>query len=1148
MSKGETDSELLNELAHQFSEQLRRGEQPTVEHYAQSYPEQADEIRELFPMLLLMEPFDPGKQSGGGANFDLLPMPQRLGEYRIVRRLGRGGMGTVYEAVQESLGRRVALKVLTVHTATDSRLLERFKREAQAAANLHHTNIVPVFGVGEDQGVYYYAMQFIRGQSLAQVLGGKENLETAFAPKLLGESRGEHYRSVARLGAQVAEALSYAHANGILHRDIKPANLLLDDQNNVWITDFGLARIEGLEELTMAEDVIGTLQYVPPERFHGRTDARGDVYSLGLTLYELLTLHSAFASSSRAELVRHILHESPPSPRSVARDIPRDLETIVLKAIEREPARRYQTAAAMAEDLQRFCADRPILARRLSATEQAWRWCRRNPLLATSTALAVLLLLAVTTVSSIAYFRERELHDSVRFALHRAQDAETQGRRELFASHVASAKASRLSRRQGQRFDSLAAIHKAVQLLPNMSLSEEEQATRRDELRDLAITCLTLPDIQEFGDRPATGVALDFYRLDRSCQRDDDGTLRICEWPDGAELARLPNVDQETRFDFTPERDSILLINQKTHTLQRWQFAEAAPTVVAKLAEHDGRLWSAMFSSDSRRVLLVHRVGVRGVVEVLEWPSGETCFHRETQFEGVWLPARLSPDGKQLAVIEGAYGREGSRLVTVTNVDSAQETARLEHTGSVQSVAWHPDSETLAVGLTDSNDIVLWNVGQQKQVGLLTNQRGGGPGLAMNATGELLTSQASWSNALSIWHPYTMRLLLQMPSPLLFEWKTQQGGLVGEFHRQGGGWHYAVAEPSPVVRTLVRNPVHGEVTAWRGVSVHRDGRLLAVGSENGVTLFDLTTGHDVGYLPVGYALYPWFIPETGDLLTYSNQGLLRWPVRFSEQIASHATIGPPQQLPCRAIVGTAVTSDHSGKVIAAASRNKAFILHDFGQRVVTLDSLADCRQAAVSPDGRWIVTTCHEHGPNVAWDAHSASPVHRFSEDQAAGLVCFSPDSTEVALQWPSPHRWQTATWSESPLSSVAHDVGFVCYSADGRLAIELNSVGAILIEVRTGRKLATLQLPDSPTFWHSAFTSDGLRVILSSNDQHATYVWDLPRLDRELSDLELGWGAPASRSAEAATMMDSVSPLQIVVKVADELDEHQFNCLNEMH
>ncbi len=713
--------------------------------------------------------------------------------------------------------------------------------------------------------------------------------------------------------------------------------------------------------------------------------------------------------------------------------------------------------------------------------------------------LLALILIGAFIQSWVSAERWKNLQEKTRVEV----EARVSVRTELFASHISSAKASRLSRRQGQRFDSLTAIHKAVNLLPSLSLSEEEQKQRRGELRDLAITCLTLPDIREIGDPPAKGMTLDFYRLNRSALRDDTGTLRIREWPEGVELARLPNVDQETLIEFAPEPDVILLINQKSHTLQRWQFQESAPTLVANLTEHDGQGRYVMFSSDSRRLLLTHRVGTRGVVEVLDWPSGKACFSREVPLQGYMKPARLSPNGQQLAVIEGAYGREGSQFVTVTSMDSGHELARLEHTASAQSVAWHPDSETLAVGLTNSNDIVLWNVEQQKQVGLLKNQRGGGPLLAMNTTGELLISQASWSNMLSIWHPYSMKVVLQMPSPLLFEWETQRGGLVGE-QRASGGWQHAVAEPSPVVRTLARNPVHGDVESWRGVSVHPSGRLLAVGSDNGVTLFDLATGQDVGYLPVDHALHPWFIPGTGDLLTYSSKGLLRWPVNFSEPDSSHAKIGPPERLPCPAAFGTEVASDQSGKVIAAAAGNKVFILHDFGQRIVTLDALADCRHVAVSPDGRWVVTTSHGGGPTVAWDTNSGLPVHRFSEDQAAGLVRFSPDGEQLSFERHSPHRWQTTPWSELASPSTAQNIGYVCYSADGELAIELSLAGATLYEARTGRRLATLQLPEGPTVWHATFTPDGNRVILNSNDQHVTYVWNLSDLNRELSALGL--------------------------------------------
>src|SRR5262249_6225739 len=210
----------------------------------------------------------------------------------------------------------------------------------------------------------------------------------------LSESGRQYWQSIARVGMQVAEALSYAAGQGILHRDIKPSNLLLDDTGNVWVTDFGLAKADDGDNLTHTGDIVGTLRYMAPERFNGQGDLRSDVYSLGLTLYELLALRPAFDEADRNKLVKQVMHDEPARPRKVNRAVPRDLETVVLKAIARDPAHRYQTPAAMADDLKRFVEDRPVRARRVSETEKLWRWCRRNPLPASLLAGLVLVFLA----------------------------------------------------------------------------------------------------------------------------------------------------------------------------------------------------------------------------------------------------------------------------------------------------------------------------------------------------------------------------------------------------------------------------------------------------------------------------------------------------------------------------------------------------------------------------------------------------------------------------------------------------------------------------------------------------------------------------------------------------------------------------------
>ena len=410
------DREPLDQLADEFLARYRAGDRPAIHEYAAAHPELAAEIEELFPTLVVLERLGPrpeeisdriSEPAAGAA-------PNQLGEYRILREVGRGGMGVVYEAVQESLGRHVALKVLPSHALLDALRLKRFQHEAQAAARLHHTNIVPVFGVGTEGGVHFYAMQFIQGRGLNEVIDELRRLKET---RESGSSHGppvsapplddtplaanlstisdtpQYYRSIARLGAQVADALEYAHRQGILHRDIKPANLLLDASGTVWVTDFGLAKAEGMEELTQTGDVIGTLRYTAPERMRGHGDVRADICSLGLTLYELLTLRPAFDAADRVSLVRQITQDEPPRPRKLDARIPRDLDTIVLKAIAKEPSRRYFTAGEMADDLRRYLGDRPIEARRTAWWEHTWRWGRRNPAVAASIAAAFAALL-----------------------------------------------------------------------------------------------------------------------------------------------------------------------------------------------------------------------------------------------------------------------------------------------------------------------------------------------------------------------------------------------------------------------------------------------------------------------------------------------------------------------------------------------------------------------------------------------------------------------------------------------------------------------------------------------------------------------------------------------------------------------------------
>ena len=294
----------------------------------------------------------------------------------------------MYEAEQLPLGRRVALKVLPSAASLDPRQRQRFQVEAQAAALLHHEHIVPVYGIGCDQGIHFFAMQFIDGRSLREVIDSLRGVPTLAeigdaehsngtptvkidpiqptAARPTGSSliNRQHCQLVAQLGLQAALALEHAHEIGVIHRDIKPSNLLVDGREHLWVADFGLARLPHHDhDLTRTGDLVGTLRYMSPEQVRGErgiVDARTDIYALGVTLYELLTLRPAFAANDRHELLRLILDEEPARPRRLSGSIPRDLDTIITKAMEKEPSARYASARAMADDLTRFLADQPI--------------------------------------------------------------------------------------------------------------------------------------------------------------------------------------------------------------------------------------------------------------------------------------------------------------------------------------------------------------------------------------------------------------------------------------------------------------------------------------------------------------------------------------------------------------------------------------------------------------------------------------------------------------------------------------------------------------------------------------------------------------------------------------------------------------------
>ena len=433
--------ERLAELLEVCFERLERGERCETEDLLRQHPDLAEPLAGLLQSLSLLHHVvcdAPAKY----------PLPltmgatseHRLGDYRLLREIGRGGMGVVYEATQISLGRRVALKVLPFAAVLDERQIARFHNEALAAAQLHHNHIVPVYAVGCERGVHYYSMQLIDGQSLDQVMNevrgaqrtelmptresrngetrrsNGEDSASATSPKnsAIRDTPGgfstvptirsrQYVRSIAELGIHAADALDYAHSCGVVHRDIKPSNLLLDRQGKLWIADFGLARCRSGNDLTQVGELLGTVRYMSPEQASGQTqwvDHRTDIYALGITLYELLTLRPVFDGMDRQQVIRQIEREDPPALKSLNSAVGGDLQTIVAKAMSKSRDDRYQTARELADDLRRYLDGRPTRARRITPIDRTTRYVIRHA--RRFVAFTCLLLVALAGITTAA--------------------------------------------------------------------------------------------------------------------------------------------------------------------------------------------------------------------------------------------------------------------------------------------------------------------------------------------------------------------------------------------------------------------------------------------------------------------------------------------------------------------------------------------------------------------------------------------------------------------------------------------------------------------------------------------------------------------------------------------------------------------------
>ena len=1093
MTEGEREA-LFGRLADEYFDRLERGDNPATEEYAGAHPAVAGMIREGFPLLRVLRHSSPVR--------DAL-LPEQLGEFRILRLIGRGGMGVVFEAIQEPLGRHVALKVLSRASSTEPDAVERFRREARTAASLHHTNIVPVFAVGEHEGIPFYAMQFIDGQPLAPSPDASDETATPT----------NRYRKVAEIGLQVAEALAYAHGQGVLHRDVKPSNLLRDSHGTVWITDFGLAKVGDDPDLTSTGDVVGTLRYLAPERFRGECDERSDIYSLGATLYELLSSQPLFDGAASAALVERVTQGRIASLRHIDRRIPRDLETIIQKSMALSPADRYATAAELADDLRRFTTDRPVRARRHSWPEQLWRLARRRPAIAALAASVAVLMIGIAALGWVSAYRLRE--------------AERETKTRLLHSQIDRARVSALTGGPGQRFETLATIGEAARLARELGPSQDVT----NELRNLAAAALALPDAQPTrtwpGWAPDTATAAVDVRGELFARSDSAGAITVQRVEDGAELRSIPGVGSNGYYlKFSPDGRYLAAQYSGETDLRLWALAPGGtdyriPVFGSVDFSPDGTLVAIPQKGRFLPANTLNKVGPHdpppqeGVVSILDLRTGEerllppvTTTLRST------MQCAFRPDGRRVAVLTA---RSPSR-VAVYDLKTAKPVNEFETDDSVRDLSWSPDGYRMTVlGKALSVHQLDW----PKQVSEL--HEAGNPIHAGCFTTDGLFVGCE-TERFRVWDPPARKVLLTVPGH--YGMNVAGSRMLSA---QGGSavtlWEVS---RSPICQSLGRT-IRLEDNQVKGVDWSADGRLLTCPQLGGFGVYELATGREVAWLPEPAARWG---PEADTLISSGLFGSRKWTLKRTADGAMEPVvmlpIGPPHSssefsltsdrqmlvvptsiLPAEAELRRVPGAGYRQLLIADLRANRHRFLPE---------KFPIVRHCSISPDYRWVAASMWNQGEStMVWDAAAGIVAKQFSPEEVSGSarLAFSPDGTWLVTGAGNEYRfWKVGTWDPGlrvvlPAGANARELTF---DHTGRkLAVIWGQTQVRILAAESHEELVTLSMPGQESVSALSFSPDSTKLAVGCANG-ATYVWDLQRLQAELGQLGVNWSDLRSR------------------------------------
>jgi serine/threonine protein kinase/WD40 repeat protein len=1005
-----------------------------------------------------------------------------VGDYELLSVVARGGMGIVYRARQISLGRIVAVKTILDGQLATPEQVTRFQSEACAAANLDHPDIVPIYEVGEHQNCHFYSMAYVDGTNLADRLKG-------------GPSEPH---SVVAVMARVCRAVQYAHENGVVHRDLKPQNVLIDSRGRPRITDFGLAkRIAEDSAATRYGEVMGTPSYMPPEQASGKLELIGplsDVYSLGAILFALLSGRPPFQAPTAVETLRQVVEQEPLLLRQLSPSVPIDLETIVAKCLEKAPPRRYSSAAALADDLDRWSRGEPILARPVSVWERGWRWCSRNPYTAIPLSTVALLLCAVAIGSTIAASSFKRISDRAEAASKLADQRALDTRLELARSRIGQSRMLRMSARKGQHFEAIAAVREARDILTDLEkhgleVLEADWTTLRNE----AASAQLVPDLLTVARWPRSNDNFWLAVADMEHQRyfllrPDQPVAELRRIGTG-ELLDVIRTAPEGRFSFgmfSRQGNHLALFSTPDNRTHFYDVSASPRLIRSDDAPHFG-----MISDDG--TVYVGGVGdtTTRVVRIADGSQLDTTNVGKPLFG---LP--LHPSAPRVAISAngiGVYDYDQKKLLWSRTVDD-----------SILGSAWSHDGRLLTFTEPGKLHTVDGETGQSVQlIEQFDEPNGLIPLVALQAG---LIGSADWSRSFR-WHDvHTGRLRLK-DSVGFFDVSRvlDDRGRIGVGY---AGKDYIILEPR---RSRVTEFAPQSYTV---MEASPSGSLLAVARKwGGVSLFHLPSCSQIidipdhlGDLPLG------FEPDESALYLYGKGEVKRVSIQWEGQDHSQLVFRDPTTVfahGARDVWG----ADRLLKTIAVPNYDNAQIFQlkeTQGRTMATAygtSSQHDVRAAEVSANGKWVALGSHVNGKIAVYaaiDGHWLADLC-----QGGGWATFSPDDQWVAIGKfaGGGQLFRTDNWEpvgDLPGNSFA-------FSEDGKLLAVDDGPGTISFLDTSGlREIGRLMIQDPVRIAPKALTRDGTGLVAVTLEDSRCLYFDLAGLRDDLRELGLDWNWPS--------------------------------------